>query len=955
MNQISTLLWSPDGMLVDKNEDGVIDGVSLFIDLPEGLLPEGLIDFCARTGFETTGLSFSLFEKMGQKVTMSFVYSEKITTAKFSNDVLVLFYKNEDELSALLRELAFGGLNDKRRNQAAFYSEIESLSDIWSYSGFGNHMEASPTRTLSLQIAVEEGMMSMLLLKELCHFAARAALYSTEIEHPLTGQDGAQVLFAIASGKDLQLKLIDKNRIVLEGTKADVPNALCTLAKSNHWTEGGNFGNWEQEQRVGNKRETSLIIEETWSDEGEIERVMHVFRTSPNLKDADVEVYLSEPRKIRESLAEQLASEFPEMRSIRIRSSFKTGFHWMQEEVLPNLENDIQQVVIEVKKEECAEALELPIRWIQEIYPIDMYIEETTSIPAKFVTFNLDEELKSTYNVYGTSKENEQGLLGTLNVPVSKMDYVDGKHVVYPSTSAVRILRNGLIVQEEIIETDRAEFYRYYVGEVLPKLRKSVESYNEGQGHTRPLFDRIEIDVWMSEEELKLSVDEERISSLEALHEDLYFNTLDYFAQMGIEIEGQAFNAPGGIHPYMHVCKGEKPRARVRIYRWDDKPAREITTPSITFTTEGKFEWAIMNVNDQAYSVEVNHFLYPRKHIHEEVNTWLKAQHRYKVVYPDHSYNEHAIPVIECYEPTGEEFESMLKMTLMKKTVFIEAGHHANEVSSTPAVFALLEELLIQFPDFYKKMNVVIIPLANPDGYELLRDLMIEHPEWKHHAARYNAVGLEFAHIRFQKTVFGEANVYPEILRKWAPDIIIDDHGIPAHEWVQPFAGYNSPPRFPVSYFLPSAKIYGIGRTSHEVNQSLQQDNLKKIVSNVSDYIKDTKIAAENDYWQQRFIKYGNQWLPNIFPIEEVEGIHFYTETTVTPTYKSVGIMRYPEWVAADIISEAADEIVSGETLKGCIEAQTTFNLAIIESLLEVNSEVKRSDCKMSRERPIRL
>ena len=65
--------------------------------------------------------------------------------------------------------------------------------------------------------------------------------------------------------------------------------------------------------------------------------------------------------------------------------------------------------------------------------------------------------------------------------------------------------------------------------------------------------------------------------------------------------------------------------------------------------------------------------------------------------------------------------------------------------------------------------------------------------------------------------------------------------------------------------------------------------------------------------------------------------------------------MRYPEWVAADIISEAADEIVSGETLIGCIDAQKTFNLAVIDSLFQANIEVERSDYKISRERPIRL
>ncbi|MDV2687665.1 hypothetical protein RYX56_25280, partial [Alkalihalophilus lindianensis] len=78
----------------------------------------------------------------------------------------------------------------------------------------------------------------------------------------------------------------------------------------------------------------------------------------------------------------------------------------------------------------------------------------------------------------------------------------------------------------------------FYIEEVLSKLRQEVADYHPGQGYSRPLFDRIEIDVWMSEEEKKWGVDEERISALEALHEDLYFNTLDYFEVMGEELEG---------------------------------------------------------------------------------------------------------------------------------------------------------------------------------------------------------------------------------------------------------------------------------------------------------------------------------------------------------------------------------------------------------------------------------
>ena len=130
-----------------------------------------------------------------------------------------------------------------------------------------------------------------------------------------------------------------------------------------------------------------------------------------------------------------------------------------------------------------------------------------------------------------------------------------------------------------------------------------------------------------------------------------------------------------------------------------------------------------MNMGNKVIYQQIEQFNFPTQHIHEEVNMWLKEQTRYKVVYPAHSYNGHAIPVIECYEPTGELFESTLKMTLMKKTIFIEAGHHANEISSIPAILELVDSLALQFKDIYKEMNVVVIPLANPDGYKLVKEL----------------------------------------------------------------------------------------------------------------------------------------------------------------------------------------------------------------------------------------
>lgn len=976
-------IWTKEGLLRDNNDDGVIDGTAVFIDLPDHLAPEGLIDFCARLGYETTSLSLRFFEHDNSAVKMSFIYSDVKTEIRLENRELIVRYKSEAELSNLLKLLAAmdpkesGGTSvsielkgDKLAAGQTFiktiegrdeeaHPEINSLSDLWSFSGVGKNNEASPSKLLHLNVSIEESIKTDELLKGICYFAARSAMYSTDIVFPVTGERSPGGLrLEVLEDSRASLELTEPNVLQLKGPKELVGSAAHHLAREKHWSEGGAFGYWEQGYSLKQKTEAPLLFEAEWEDVQETELAYRILKDSEDLADADIEIFLSEPGEVRRELKKKWKDLFPEVKSLKVRSAFKTGLHWLVEEVLPELGDSgeaVQRLEIKVKKEAGENGLELPIRWIQEMYPADRLIEEEFGLKAELVNYQLEDKSEHTYVVFRVDERGVRHFVSSLDVPVSELPYVDGKHYVYPVSSAIRVRTGEGAVREQIIQTDRERFYRFYTEEVLPRLRREVADYKDGQGHTRPLFDRIEIDVWMSEEERKLPVDEERISSLEALHEDLYFNTLDYFAHMGEELEGKSFNAPGGVHPFMHVREGEKPEAHIRVYSWEDKPLEDWVTTSIRFDEKGALAEAVMTNGKEEVTLSVEAFEKPAGHIHPDVQRWLSEQDSYRILYPDHSYQGHAIPIIECFTDAGEEFYSPLKMSLFKKTIFIEAGHHSNEVSSTPAILQLLERADNKFEDWLKDVNLVILPLANPDGYELVTKLTEEHPEWKHHAARYNAVGLEYSLVRFQKTVFGEANIYPEILRRWAPDVIVDDHGIPAHEWVQPFAGYNSPPRFPVSYFLPSAKIYGIGRLSSGNFRDLHVENLEAVVERISQYISGTGIEKENKYWQERFSKYGNQWLPEVFPIEEAPGIHFYRQADVAPSYSTIGISRYPDWIAAEVISEAADEVVYDEVLESCIEAHIVFDLAILEVLQKAGIEVKRNGLSYERMRPINL
>ncbi|HEY3160086.1 MAG TPA: hypothetical protein VGJ78_14070, partial [Vicinamibacterales bacterium] len=80
-----------------------------------------------------------------------------------------------------------------------------------------------------------------------------------------------------------------------------------------------------------------------------------------------------------------------------------------------------------------------------------------------------------------------------------------------------------------------------------------------------PFHRDLDVEVWMSEPDFKIGVDEELISSLEAIHEDLYFVTLDFFDALGRTTTRRRLAAPGKIFPIVHPERAGKP-GEVKIH-----------------------------------------------------------------------------------------------------------------------------------------------------------------------------------------------------------------------------------------------------------------------------------------------------------------------------------------------------------------------------------------------------
>ncbi|MYL49322.1 hypothetical protein GLV98_07485 [Halobacillus litoralis] len=957
MNDLRNL-WEPGYLVTDRNHDGVPDHINVNLQLPEGFTPSGLIDFCARLGFETTALTFEFLNGNQQPdYKMDFVKDETITALKLHPETkqLTFHYRSEEESSRFLQFLACEwpvADMEKRPVEVIYFceeewwvgkgkrtpvtfpesvenhvnhtNEIQSLTELWEYDAFFSDSTPIPTQKQSMSIHVDKSISQEIFL-DICYGAARIGMSSTALQLPLTNVENADVLLLIENQNKEQSEItLDGNRIKVQGKGSSLRHAVRYLLHDKHWREGGAVSFWERPD-LQSTSEEFVVSDLIWEGERETDVCLDLVRKHHSSEADEVTIFLSEPlserKKIRNKVQKMTGAE-----KVNVYSSFKPIVSVVMEEWIESLKNVVSEIghIKFVCKEEMNEdGCELPIRWIQELYPLDEWLGEELSLHKDVVIFELDGSQEPQVNMEVYDKSGGVIFEKSILVPIDSMNYVDGNKRVYPVSNEIRWMVGGEVCKQKAFATDRQNFYYFYQTRVLDSFLNELK-LNEGQ----PLFDRIEIDVEMSEPEEKLSVEHERISSLEALHEDLYFNTLHFF-----DIHDKDQDFPGGVYPFMNVREGSRPKAHIKIYQTENIGLKQGAVIGLTFQDSHPYPTGL--AKDINGVIRTEKISVPPSSINVGKHV-LKSKSASFTWIPEQSYKGKWIPVYEWYTETDETYLSRKKLSAYKPTILIETGHHANEVSSRPAVIELMDDLSEN--GSVDHLNIVAIPNANPDGDIIHKKMTRENSEWKHHAARYNAVGLEYAEHRYQSTPFGEARVVPDLMHRWVPDVVIDNHGIPAHEWIQPFAGYNSPPRFPKSYWLPNALIYGIGRKLVGATYEKQRDLLERIQHHMMVKVQGTILEEKNQEWMDRYKKYGHQWLPDIFPVEQTGSLLFFTWETHPDSESHVAISRFPDWVSADLTSEAADETVYGEDLKLCIEAQKVFNQSILEVISEKQS-----------------
>ncbi len=674
----------------------------------------------------------------------------------------------------------------------------------------------------------------------------------------------------------------------------------------------------------------------SWEWEGKTEREIllaeldeHVFPL-PNDMSCTVLIQVSEDAAQRAAIRDELLAQFPDGSTVTVLPVHHAGRVWLEEVVAPAAKGLPDLAALEVTCRPLSPMdnrpmLNLPIFWLQECWPADEMIAPILNLSLEQVRITLGMEDQD--GIYSARALDSAGrVVGEWEfLPASSWRpyLLDDETERWVKLGASKIevhqgdeLRCGL-------SDFGTDFDAFYFGawwpEVLPKLRNYVLQHHAA-GATQPFFDELRVEVWVSEPEYALGVREERESPAEGLAEDIYFNTLDYFHALGVRMTGEPWDAPGQIVPLVHVAPGEPPRAKATLFRYDTAKTTYTPVPVAQRSAGVAMDEVVTGANLPGLLAYVSHL----------PGVAVRAVGR--------SYRGRTIAAIEVVKPDGAAVRSRTKLAAIKPTHLIVARHHANEVASTTAALRFVE-LLATDPAttaLLDRCTIVVIPDENPDGTALHALLMAEHPTWKHHAARYNAVGVEFSdHMGDPDTIYGEARVRPRLLHEWRPDVVTDNHGVPSHEWWQPFAGGQNPPRFRISYWLCQALIYGICRYFPDAPHADFAAAMRETVSRA--IAADPELAAANRVYAERYARWGHQYVPEMFPATyHGDMLWFFNPLDITPDTPPRDIaMREPTMVSAAWVTEVIDETAQGAHLALVARAHLTANLALTKMMAD--------------------
>jgi Zinc carboxypeptidase len=284
--------------------------------------------------------------------------------------------------------------------------------------------------------------------------------------------------------------------------------------------------------------------------------------------------------KIKQQLEDMLKQAGASQTNITVLCSYKSGYSWLVDEIEPLLKGkEVARIGIEFapnpdpNHQSLMRAL---YRWNDELFPVDEVLARDLNIPLKNIAITkMDDDKGPTYRVHAYDGSGKEILTREFTVKTVSRPYSDQfpqYESVNVETGWVNMVAAGKTLLDERVESDTEEFWDHYQKETLPRIFEIITKQNDGKltADSQPLFDTLRIGYKLSEPDYEIGIDQERISSLEGLQEDTFYNTENFFYMMGDLLGGAHLDYLGRIIPISYPSRdGEDGQVDIEFYAKD--------------------------------------------------------------------------------------------------------------------------------------------------------------------------------------------------------------------------------------------------------------------------------------------------------------------------------------------------------------------------------------------------
>lgn len=1064
-------IYGIEGLFRDTNRDLVPDETAAFISLSGSYAPGSVMDFATRVGLETAGIRLPLVTVGAQEDDPSI------------QGFPVLLGTDHYQINRLQEE---GKLPETPVGPGeGFVRFVENAFGERNALAVGGGDEAG------LSAATDWLAYRVPYLWEYGKGEYRLADAETEARRFLQGREGAgQVALALTKlGAWMDRRDDDPpTRVEVELAAEDVPEGLGDLAAS---VVRGRFPGaevsvetWPTGFGVGD-----TVFVQDWEIPWEVDEVRGLLEESvyPNIRSGasvEIEIRVSEPPEVRESLEDEIRTSLSERgvsdAEVHVLSAYKQGYSWIHDVLLPRLRGqpvasiDLTYHTLEESEEVKWQTIAAENRWLQEVYPIDAVLARELGISDSVVSFHPTRRKDPIYTFEARDPAGAVLLRETFDpryVVRPFFDHFPEYEQVRVTTGWIKASSGGGVLLDRRVVTDPERFWDRLQTETYGEIISYIMDTQDGNpsADNAPFFDEFRVDLRLSEPDYRIGVDEEVISSLEALHEDLYFETHTLFSLLAGRYQTSLSN-PGRVLPFVDPSgAGEPGRAhlvltgkehgnpKLLVRSWSSRSPEpllqeyelsplpveapglvgavladgqeeikqllvRVTVPdSVDRYQEFAARSTESGIDRQFLSVELlEGMLRSLGDLHEaglmeETLSWDRVQEMaldfrlekdstyqktallprsrnpkstdnprltagswthsgeslvqwetpisieeneevlaklgtfpgVDVYYLTNSFLGNRVWAADFLPPHEAAYVSQAKLNALKPTLFVSGREHANEVSSTSHILKLGELLVTDssYRAMLDKVNVVLHSVTNPDGAALAYARQLVNPDHMLHAGRPGALGSD-------ATSGGSSDdpIYPEskarqmIREAWLPDIYLNPHGYPSHEWVQYFAGYSAWARGrrvgPRTWWVPRGWfIPGFSWVEDEENPDYQTAQFAILDSMAAAMTGNQEVDDMNRRLYARYKKYGEQ---------DRDGFteYFHNGMVVSMRLRgneSIGNgLNSPRITYFSVTTEAPDETARGAWMDVMGQAGLAHTTSTLRYLADGEFEVKR-------------